>query len=343
MNIAAFTLFGCSSESPEHAFVRATTEHIIIPSYLGLEKSSIALSEASHTFCNENNEPIQKEQLQIHWHDTMAAWSTIQAIRFGPISQQNLDWKLQFWPDKKNLVAQKTLGLLSQTEPLTSKQLSQASVVAQGFSALEFLLFDPQAMSAGKPERYCELVPLISQQLSSIAQSLTKGWHSYQNDLFTYSDDAEFSSELAVVAILLDAYLSQLEILKNQKIGQPLGSERQNARLNPYFLEAWRSQSSLVYIRNNIEAFHQFFNRGGLRTYLIKTNNSDYAEHIERELTALNSALSETPAPLFTQLDAAQPSLEKMQTHLTTLIEVLSHDVTAALGLTLGFNNNDGD
>ena len=114
------------------------------------------------------------------------AWVTLliglifAVLAFGPLAEGNRAWQIQFWPDKKNLVARQVEALLNSKPGLTAADLDNASVVVQGLTAYEYLLFDP-ALDLNNSEqkaRYCPLLVAIGEHQQSLAADILASWQS---------------------------------------------------------------------------------------------------------------------------------------------------------------------
>ena len=266
-----------------------------------------------------------------------------ESIRFGPVVEQRIDWEFQFWPDKKNLVAKKTLPILKQSQVITDEQMSKSSVVLHGLSALEFLLFDPAVLETANADRYCEAVQWISQALAKNAKILDSAWALLQPDFTSPNESSDqFASPEIAVAKILDSYLVTLEELTNRKITEAVG-EDENARINPYFLESWRSQNSWQNMQANLTSINALFGPGGFSQYLQDLGFDALNSQLETQLAAVNQAAQAVSAPLFSQLEQQAQPLRALQHELSLLRTILEDDITDVLNLPVGFNDQDGD
>ena len=85
---------------------------------------------------------------------------------------------MQFWPDKKNLVARQVTALLGAKPNLTQADLDGASVVVQGLSAYEYVLFDKtiDLGDSATKARYCPLLTSIGEHQQQLAASVLQQW-----------------------------------------------------------------------------------------------------------------------------------------------------------------------
>lgn len=341
--LALFLLAGCEKKTdPSNTFLTAYAQQVAAPAYDRLRAAADNLNTITST-CASSNLDAFLPAAQSEWRTTMTAWQEAKVIRFGPVSDQRLDWEFQFWPDKKNLVAKKTMAFMKQQEPLTEEQLAQSSVVLHGLSAMELLLFDPAIATAAAPGRFCEMTEWVGKSIAEHAKILDSSWALLQPEFIAPGEESEqFASSDVAIAKVLDSYLVTLEELSKQKIGEVIG-EDDKARTNAYFLESWRSQNSWQNIAANIKAIDALFNQGGFITYLNELGFTELSQQLKAKLAALDSAAARIKPPLFTSLDEQKTALRAVQTAALDLRSLFKNDITQVLNLPVGFNDKDGD
>lgn len=354
-------LSACEKKSDEAAWLEYTTK-IIQSDYRTLTQASVSQHQQMKAQCQVEGEgetiSLDLVPFQSRWKDTMSAWQRVQWVHFGPVTDDNEDWKIQFWPDKINLVEKKTRFLFVKRKPMDEALIAKSSVVVQGLSALEFLLFDDpfnaslqQQKSQEKYERQCELMLAITANLSMTTKRLSDGW---QDEKFLASwlkkaKDQEQSAFLAQRnSEIIEALLAQMERIKMDKVGGGLGYKSRNKRPNEYFFESWRSQTSLNNIQVNLVSFQQLLS--GKEGYNL-TNMLNDKKHVELAVT-LNNALqsvidnsSDISGSLHNAV--ADPKkivqVEALFKNMGNMNTILKRELAPALGVVLGFNSNDGD
>nr|WP_306667742.1 imelysin family protein [Pseudoteredinibacter isoporae] len=345
-------LSACSEKPPEDAFIHRALHDYILPLQGNMAERSKHFAELVNEQCHglENDSTalvLDIPVLQEGWRLSMRAWEQVQAINYGPINDKNLAWKFQFWPDNKNLVARKIRPLLNSEKPPTPEQFAKTSTVVQGLSAVEYLLFDPALQDQKVPaNRMCALLSLQSAQLQLNSSSLLQDWQgSYGKQLNAYGpENVDFPDAKTVVAQLIDGQLSLLESASNKKLADALGTKRKNVRINPYLLESWRSQNSRKNLQANLASIDLLFHRAGLKRYLEKSGAGAVAEDIEKALLNAQETLRGDNQSFFQRLQEHNiENAEATQKALSTLTGLYKNQLPQALGIQLGFNNNDGD
>ncbi|BFM16189.1 imelysin family protein [Maricurvus nonylphenolicus] len=326
--------------------MQQVTEQQIIPGYQTFASNTQHLANSLSLYCSENLQQEQFKQAKQQWRNTMDSWQSIQAIQFGPIQENNLGWELQFWPDKKNLIAKKNKGLLLEDSELSDERLQKASVVVRGLPSLEFLLFDPKALSYGDQQRRCDLMQGIAKHLVNVTHKLHQQWQTEHAQLLMNpgTENPLYPEDKQAIAVVLDSFLSSVEVIKDRKLGQALGLKARKQHINPYLLESWRSQHSLENIRHNISAVKTLMETGGFSAYLNSQGQQALNLKITQSLETVYTDLHKTDKTLFINLGEGEAEQwQAVVKQLGPLIQLLKHDLPAALNIQLGFNNNDGD
>ncbi|WP_373078314.1 imelysin family protein [Zhongshania sp.] len=356
--ITALSLITACSPPPPAKVLADTSNLAILPAYKSFSLSSEKLATAANSFCSKPNTE-QLELVRDHWRVAVDGWSGVQNLQFGPLLVDNQAWKIQFWPDKKNLIARKVEALLRSDEALTEKRVDDASVVVQGLSSLEYLLFDPKLgvldsfANAATGSRRCALLIAVSGHLHSVANGLHDAWRPEAGNyvqIFTQTgeDNPEYPDDSVALANLLDTLVAGVELIKRDKFERPLGLASSEGQAQIYLLEWWRSQYSRDAIIANLKALKNLFmaaNGYGLDDYLSKVKqhgefSTQIQQHFDRSLTAAKAI----PNSLFSSAEPrSQAELIQFQTEINELQLLLKSKLPEALGISLGFNAKDGD
>lgn len=349
--------------SPRVQYLEDAAAHAILPLYRRLAASTGELRARVDAFCG-GPARVPYEEARDAWRQAMADWKRVEVVRFGPVTVDNQGWKLQFWPDRNNLVGNKIAELLDSGDALTPERLEQASVVVQGLSAAEFLLFDDDGGTFGRYEaarhddaaRRCRLLERIAAHTEGVAAGLERVWlpaaGNYAEQLTTPGpDNAEFADENAAVGAVVDGILATLEVTKDDRLAEPLGLDNDLGIPKPYSVEAWRSGHSLPLIAAALDGARRLYYAGddpdagfGVDDLLREADADALADTIDAQFDAVAEAMPEGLV-LFDAVgeEAAAAELKALHETLTALTQSVRNDVPPVLGITLGFNRNDGD
>lgn len=352
--VALAVLLAACGRSVEQQMLLDTGEKVILPLHESFLANSLALSQSVERFCaRTQRNTADLAALRDRWIAAMNAWEGIQNIQFGPVTEDNHAWKVQFWPDRKNLIARKTQQFVKRDD-ISLATLQEASVVIQGLSAIEYLLYDTPAETllqdkdAGR--RYCEHLHAAALNLHEVADRLYRGWHPASGNFLAVwtqpgPDNIHYPDAATSTAALIETLVYGLEVIRRDKLERPLALATQG-QPNSYLLEWWRSRQSLPAILINLRSLQQLFNAGGgtgLNTLLVERGNRQLAGDINRQFDqalSLGAAIEGIDAPSRGDTPLALRQLYEL---LGKLLSHIKHDVPAALNITLGFNANDGD
>lgn len=356
--LAALFLVGCQPEpTPEQKLLDNIAGNVIFPAQQLFAQHSENLSLAIDTFCSKPTEE-NFEQAKQQWRLTMDSWQAVKVIVFGPIKVDNKSWQIQFWPDKHNLIRRKLNELLDSGEELTVERLQHASVVTQGLSALEYLLFDEKEsqlasyQSSDKSTRRCQLLNVVSQNTKQIAGSIVSDWSKTGGNYITHfthtgPDNSEFADNNIAISALVDSLVATIEAAKGSQLAQPLGYGTKGNYPRPYLSEAWRSRYSTQALNAHLQAAQNLYLGGegyGMDNYLKDNNQGAVSERIEKQFILVNELAAKAPVMFEGVTDNNQRSiLEQLHQALDALLKSLKYDLPPAMGVKLGFNANDGD
>lgn len=358
--VVAVFLSACSPP-PEQQAIKGMVEHNILPAYRQFATASSELYSQTQAFCDAPNAENYRAT-QEAWRQAVLGWSAIQFLQFGPLMIDNQAWKIQFWPDKKNLIARKTEALLASDDSLDIARVDRASVVVQGLSAMEYLLFDK---AGGQHMRYnsdsprpCQALVAIAGHLQQVASRLNHAWQPELNNyaaklLSPGADNDEYPNREQVLVTLLDSLVYGVELIKRDKLERPLAIPGEGGFPQPYVLEWWRSQYSKEAIIANLQHLRTLYTAGqtfGIDDLIAHEQYADpphqaLAAAITNQFDAALNKLAAFDTSLFSA--PSDPELKQalldIHSDITALVHLLEDELPKAMGLSLSFNANDGD
>lgn len=298
--------------------------------YAGLADATAQLRDAATNYCEAPDE-TRRAALDADWLTAYRAWQRVRYVDFGPIEQDSRAWQLQFWPDRKNLIARKANVWLDAPEPPDAVAVAGDSVAIQGFPALEYLLHDEDGPSLEEPQA-CALTNAIASHLADTAAALSEDWQAFGE---------HYLSTESYTDTTLNSVAHALEILEDKRLAEPMGL-RGKPR-NGYLAEAWRSGLSLELIDASVAGMRESF-LPGLARLLEEHDDTGRYDELEASFDKTLATLAELPPGLAPALEdeaeyrALQPlylDTAILRQHFTTLL--------GELGVVAGFNSSDGD
>lgn len=297
----------------------------VASAYATLETETAALAAVAAADCTP-------EALRPAYHAAYDAWIGAAHIAFGPVEDQGLAPAMAFWPDTRSTVPKTLARLSEEQDPAVQDALAfaEVSVAAQGFTALERMLYEPQPQSGYA----CALTRAIATGLARKAARLNAAWPDFSALMATAGAEgnSRFQSEAEVQRALYTALLSGLEFVHDQRLGRPLGTFD---RPRPERAEAYRSKRSLRHVVLSLEALED------LATRLA-------AADIPQTRAAFAKARAQTRAlddPGFQGVAEPQGRIrvEALQNTVREVQEAVAEEIGARLGISAGFNSLDGD
>ncbi|MFO1059583.1 MAG: imelysin family protein [Dongiaceae bacterium] len=339
-------------------FNRAYAGTVVVPAFDRLASASAALATTAAEVCAGPDaagpdaagpDAAGLDRLATAFAATADAWAGAQQFRLGPLSDQQHADRFAYWPERRNIVDRQLAGLLagSDAAELSPAAFARQSVAVQGLTALERLLFDDaarQALLAGDAAaaRRCAVATAIARNLSAIAGTCRDAWHEAERDPARAA--APFSASAGEAAAQsLGNLMTILEVAADQKIAAPLGPSADQAR--PKAAEQWRSGRSLRDLRLNLEtARRSFAGDAGFATLLAAADPGTGAR-VAAAFDAVDKALAGVPEPLDRAVadPAGRRALEEARAALKQVEDLLRREAAPAMGITLGFNELDGD
>lgn len=308
-------------------------ERFIVPHYQALALTADAQEKAWSDFCAKPD-PEGFKLLRRAYLATADTWSGIEFLRYGPIAEEFRAERLSYWPERKNATA-KGLALLLEKDgvaDLTPELFVKNSVAAQGLPALERLLFDVNAetemLSGERRARRCAVGQAIAWNVVMIAHDVRLGW---TNEMVGELADPATAKE-ATSRIATD-FLASFAYIRDSKLRPMLGRDIGAAR--PQLAESWRSARSKRALTLNLEALLDV-------AKLIMKGNDGYTVEA---ITTAASVADELPEEFGKAVvDAKQrPSFFLLLDAVAAARDKAHDEIPAVLGITVGFNSQDGD
>lgn len=166
----------CLIALPALADVERTLQDHILPGHEALARATDDLASEAATDC-------APEAVRPAFHAAYDAWIAIGHIQFGPIEDQALTLAMSFWPDPKDSTGKALARLTATQDPIADSPSawSEVSAAAQGFTALERLLYEAQP-DAGYA---CRLTQAVSTGLADKSASILRDWPAFASKMTT--------------------------------------------------------------------------------------------------------------------------------------------------------------
>lgn len=344
--LAALALGACAPSDPQAVTSAAIAKQVILPTYSRWVDADRQLASSALAFCQGKSDLDTARADFLH---AQKAWAELQPLLIGPLAEGNRAWQIQFWPDKKNLVGRQVEQLVTAQPQISAEALTKSSVVVQGLSAYEYILFDADIdmANAEQKARYCPLLIAIGERQKALAEEILSSWNSTDGMLAQLSKfpNQRYADSHEAIAELLRVQVTALDTLK-KKLGTPLGRQSKGVP-QPFQADAWRSKASLSSLQASLvsaETVWSGVENKGLRG-LLASDQKPLADKIDAAYAESRKQLSALKPPLADLLasEEGRKQLNAFYDSLNVVHRLHEGELARALDIQLGFNANDGD
>jgi predicted lipoprotein len=329
--------------------VNASVDGFIRPAYGALAERTAALSDDLSTLCVTPSTDGLGEARR-DFQGATDAWSYVEIIRFGPVTEDNRLERLLFWPDRKSI------GLKQVQETIAAKdadaadpaKLAEKSVAVQGFGALEFVLFgtDSDALASGGDPYRCQYGAAVAANIAKMTADIAAAWAKPDGFVAKWAnpgpDNPLYQTGTESVTELLSVFVNGLEMMRDVRISGFLAGVAKFDK--PKQAIYWRSDGTARSLAANLAGMKALFDASDLDSYLT-TDMHWIAESIDFEfgngIAAANAADGATADVL---ADPEKRSkLVYLQIVTSSLSELFGKRLADQFGLSSGFSSLDGD
>ncbi len=313
------------------ARVEAAVEMHVLPAYARMARSTRTLSEAAGATCDPED-----EALRAAFHTAFDSWVRVSHLRFGPSEADNRAFALAFWPDTRGKTPKALAGMIANEAPagLVVADLMQQSIAAQGFYALDFLLYDPTLMTLGEATYRCALIQNLAGGSALRSEAIHGDWvDDYAAAMNAPTADGPYRSTKEAAGELVKAVATGLQFTDEARLARPLGTFE---KPRPKRAEAWRSGRSQRHVVLALEAT-------GELAVALAGETSAGGRIADGFATALNNADFEDPTFAGVADPIGRLKIESLQQYVFGLREEAVGELVDLLDVSIGFNALDGD
>ena len=339
-------LSACAPSDPFSDTSQALASDVLLPAYNHWATANQHLAASAKAFCAGSESLDEARQ---SFRQAQLAWAGLQPQLVGPMGEGNRAWQVQFWPDKKNLVGRQVGALLKNKPALTRADLESASVVVQGLSAYEYILYD-QAIDLNieaDKARYCPLLQAIGEHQQQLGADILQAWQGKDGmaaQLASFPNE-RYAESAEAIADILRVQVTALDGLK-KKLGAPLGRQTKGIP-QPFQAEAWRSDATLDSLDATLAGAQQLWqgkDGKGLQQ-LIPSDQADLVGRIDNAYATTRQQLGGFDLPFSVLLadESGRQQLDMLYRNIDGLHRLHQNELARALGVQIGFNAHDGD
>ncbi len=333
------------------AIGNAALETYIRPGYAHFAASAAALDKAVAAVC-ETPSPQTLSGARDAFAGTVAAWSVVEPIRFGPVEREHRHDRIFYWPDPKGLGTRQMREALAKEDRTATDQASLAgkSVALQGLPALEYLLYGDGAETLATPGDAagfrCRFAKAVAGNLATLGTEVAGGWADGAPYTQTYlnpgPDNSAYRTQKEVTLDLYKTFSGGIESVRDQKLAKVLGAKPEEAR--PKLAPFWRSGLSFANMEGNLGGLRNLFAKGGFAE-IVHTESAGVEASILFDLNHAIATLRGIDMPIeeAARDEDTRAKLEALRIALKSASTTAGDMIARAAGLSFGFNAMDGD
>lgn len=332
-----------ASSFNKEAMLANIGQEVIMASYDDFDQSLQTLEQSFANFKGEDSE-ANFAKLQSDFKVCYEKWQHCSPFQFGPALEVSLRQTVAVFPtDTPQIVA----NLNSGSYDLASAQNANA----KGLAAIDFILFANGSTSAALSGSDAQM-DYIEANLDLIRTALDQvivGWSSAGNDYLAEFSGNTTTSVGSPIGQLVNELNFDFELLKNAKIGIPLG-KKTLGETQVEKVEAIHSAHSVALAIANLDGIMDglFGGEGsGLDDYLdaldARYEGQKLSAAIKDQYDQARASLEAIDGPLDDAIRNDPTQVEKAYTDLQNMVVLLKTDMASQLAVQITYQDNDGD
>ena len=310
--------------SPAAADVAQAVD-VITPAYAALADSTADLARAAAADCAPEG---LRPAFQAAWDD----WARIDFLRLGPVETDGRALAMAFWPDPKGSGLRAQQAALAEGAAVASDpdRFARASVAMRGFAGLERLLY-PSPLQGAEAE-LCLLTRATAADLARMGADIAAEWPAHA-ELLTHPGEGNVAYLTPTEArqALYTQLVTGLSALEKNRLGRPLGTFD---KPRPDRAEAVAAGRSL---RNVVQSLT------GMRDLALALHSPAPQTQAAFDRALGLAARLEDPVLAGVADPQRRLKVEILQQAVNSAKVAVETEIGPALGVSAGFNAQDGD
>ncbi|KQZ15275.1 peptidase M75, Imelysin [Mesorhizobium sp. Root554] len=345
-------LMGCGSPAAAadaSAIVRQAVDGFVRPAYAELAVKAGDAEKGIEALCGAPSQQALN-MARAEFAGLIDAWSSVEIIRFGPITEDNRLERMLYWPDRKSIGLKQVQAALARKDQTAadSKTLAGKSVAMQGLGALEFVLYGTGAEAlAGKDDPYrCAYAAAIAGNIEAISASVTEAWAKPDGFAALWAnpgpDNPVYRNGAEAITELVGVFINGLELVRDQRLKSFLGADPDADK--PKSAVFWRSGLTGAALGANLDGMDRLFRASHIADAL-NPDSRWIAESIHIQLAngAADGRAASGPIDEVLAHPARRAKLDHFALVTSSLSTLFGVRLSGEFGLSAGFSSLDGD
>lgn len=327
---------------------------LILPSYEALQHAVDALDASATRFADDPS-AAHLTEVQNRLRTARLAWQDANLFQFGPAASAALRASLNTYPvDRDEVEANVESGsyILGAIDNRAAVGFPALDYLLHGVGATEAEILTAYTAAADAPNRLAYLQDNIDFVKEAVDSTVDAWSASGDNYIGTFLSEGNAGTDVgSSLGMLINAFVLHYErFIRDGKIGIPAGV-RSAGVPRPSLTEAYYGGYSAELALANLRAAKRLFlgntpagaDGSGLDDHLQALDAEALAAQIVTEFDEAIAAVEALDDPLSEQIVANNEPVLAAFTELQDVIVLLKADMTSVLGITVTYQDNDGD
>lgn len=321
--------------------LRSSVTNFIRPQTKIFASRTAELSKAMYALC-ENGDLTGAQEA---FANASTAYGRVEFLRVGPLMEANRADRILFFPDRKGIGLRQVQQLLAEGDltATTVPGLQGKSIAVQGFGALEFVLFGTgfETLTTSDGAFRCAYGAAISKNLEAMAAEIAAGWADTEGiaKRLTQPDPsyADYRTTTESLEAIVGLVSHGIEGIRDTRINPFIA--KGDGKANPKLALFWRSNQTLPMLSANIRSLRSLVELSGVVTDPALA--AEISATFDRAEAAIATVTSPVDQAVADPIEAA--ALADLVSSTQDLQRLIGEDLSATLGLSVGFSSLDGD
>ncbi|MFO0658208.1 MAG: imelysin family protein [Polyangiaceae bacterium] len=285
------------------------------------------------------------------------SWRRSEAFFLGPVDTETLGAKIETWP----VLSTDLDTIVAGADTIDETYIASLGTNKKGFYALEILLFDNEngdsavlsALSGDTNQRRRDLVAALAADMATNATKLSDAWDPSKGNFSREFAEAgkgstTYDTQKKALDALVNAALRASEIVVSTGLAEPIG-KRNNGVPEPDEQRAARSDNTRQDLLDMIAGVQAVYTctrdkeAGTSLSAAVRDKTPSIDDAFNKHLADTTKALDAIPTPFADALSNNLTVLEAAYDQSNDLKRSLQTEISSVLGVTLAFNDTDGD
>lgn len=313
-------------------------DRIIIPAYTNLNKNLVMLETQLNSFL-DNPSTATLEAARPAYKAAYLSYEATSAAYFGPASALLYNNYLNTFPTVPAKIEKAiAAGGYNFELPVVNDSI-------QGFPALDYLLFAPNAVekfSGAQATARKKYVRDVLERMKLLTTNTLGQWNGAYKASFVNSLKTDVGSS---TAFLVNQFAYEMDRMKGPRIGWPFG-KLSNGIVFADKSEAYYSGLTQELAVANLKSLKNYFTGAegdGIADYLILLKKDALAQQVLTQFDVAIKAIEAIPQPMAASFSKNPTQVEEAYRQVQRLLTLMKTDVASATSVQITYQDNDGD